>query len=322
MEEEDFTEGMAKLEELQRAPYQRPIDKGQIEKIDREFLPALARQLQIAVRTDNSLHVLDGQHTVEVLKRRGYGEWSARFHHGLSYQEEANRFVYYNESTRRVQSIYKFKARLEGQDQSTHEIAGVLDDHDLAIPGTERREGLTPIRSVSMLEGIYRVGGATLLGTVLHVAKMAWGHEDPVVTYNTRVIPGLARLLLNSTRPLGTERFVNVLTVEEQHPKTLEKMVKGVSGSNAVIAKRLYSAYINGTGSPSSEKGRKAYRIQQRSPNYPYLSIHPIELGTVEQRRMGVWSAISDSTIQKKITVDKPSYLIDDFNELQMEESS
>lgn len=315
---EHFTEGMAKLDELQTAPYQRPLDQNQVTKIDKEFLPALARQLQVAVRGDGSLFIIDGQHTVKALKNKGYEEWSTRFHHGLSYEEEANRFVYYNESTRRVQSVYKFKARLESKDIKTKDIANILSRYDLAIPGTENRDGLTPIRSVVMLERLYESGGEPLLSAVLDIAKKAWGDEEPVVTYNTRVIPGLARLLLHSTVTLKQDRFLEVLTSSDFYPKKLEKMVKGVAGANSVVAKRLYSAYIDGVG--FGEAGRKNYKLRQKTMvdgkevtnfDYPYLSaVQPIELmNSAQVRKIGTWNMVMDTTTTRSVTINKPTYL-------------
>src|ERR1700733_1165898 len=64
--------------------YQRPISESRVESLVENFDAGEARDIYVSEREDGTRWVLDGQHTLEALKRVGLKKRSCRVFRGLS----------------------------------------------------------------------------------------------------------------------------------------------------------------------------------------------------------------------------------------------
>lgn len=66
---------------------------------DGVFDSKLVNEVKVSVRADGSKRVCDGQHTIAILKQRGYTEAPCELRYGLTETEEYNWFIQLNKST-------------------------------------------------------------------------------------------------------------------------------------------------------------------------------------------------------------------------------
>lgn len=99
--------------------YQRDIDMAFVEEKSRDdvFRESEVSVVLVSVRPDGSMKVCDGQHTIAILKRRGYTMVQCELRYGLTEQEENDWFNIEN-TTRRGQSR---KRTLTAQINGTYE---------------------------------------------------------------------------------------------------------------------------------------------------------------------------------------------------------
>lgn len=74
--------------------YQRDIDMGRVELIssDEIFDENEVDEIKVSVRFDGSMKVCDGQHTIAILKRRGWSTVPCELRYGLTIEEENDWF--------------------------------------------------------------------------------------------------------------------------------------------------------------------------------------------------------------------------------------
>lgn len=99
--------------------YQRDIDLSFVENKSRDdvFRESEVSIVLVSVRSDGSMKVCDGQHTIAILKRRGYSMVQCELRYGLTEQEENDWFNIEN-TKRRSQSR---KRTLTAQINGTYE---------------------------------------------------------------------------------------------------------------------------------------------------------------------------------------------------------
>lgn len=99
--------------------YQRDIDMGFVEENSKDgvFKESKVSIVLVSVRPDGSMKVCDGQHTIAILKRRGYTTVECELRYGLTEQEENDWFSDEN-TKRRTQSR---KRTLTAQINGTYE---------------------------------------------------------------------------------------------------------------------------------------------------------------------------------------------------------
>ena len=75
--------------------YQRVLRESNVKKIVSGFDPIGLQHLSISFR-DGEYYVFDGQHRLEALKRLGIEEVECIIHYGMSYEDEAKAWDYFN----------------------------------------------------------------------------------------------------------------------------------------------------------------------------------------------------------------------------------
>lgn len=83
--------------------YQRDIDMSFVEEKSRDdvFDEKEVNEIKVSVRSDGSYKVCDGQHTIAILKMRGWSSVPCELRYGLSLEEENDWFTITNTKSRR-----------------------------------------------------------------------------------------------------------------------------------------------------------------------------------------------------------------------------
>lgn len=130
--------------------------------------------------------VMDGQHTVDALKRFfGTGKWEdqtieCRVYKGLSETEEAEMYLSLN-NRRAADAFQKFRIALRAGRETETSIKNVVTSEGLVI-SKDKIKG--QVRCVGTLKKVFKRDGADSLGRALAIARDAWGDsglEAPII---------------------------------------------------------------------------------------------------------------------------------------------
>jgi hypothetical protein len=160
--------------------YQRPLTNF-VDKIEREFDPALIGTLCLSKRSKTKYAVIDGQTRMTGMERRGLTEAPAIVYEGLSRAEEAALFSKFQTERRGMTSASRFKAQVIAGIEPQVTINAIIEEHGFFVE--HNSSDPRSLKAVAALEFLYqgtygRKGNdrtdPELLGDVLEVIKQAW----------------------------------------------------------------------------------------------------------------------------------------------------
>ena len=118
--------------------------------------------------------IVDGQHRVELLKLLGVEEVMCQIICGLTYEQEAEKFVKLNSERGGLTSNQKFHARVEGKDDTALVLVGILQKYGFRYAKTAGLKKDNYISAIACVENIYKSRGGEHLGRVLSILRESW----------------------------------------------------------------------------------------------------------------------------------------------------
>lgn len=254
------------LKHLVTDAYQRPLTTF-VDKIEKNFDPALVGTVCLSERTKTKYAVIDGQTRAEGMKRLGMAKVPAIVYTGLTREQEAALFAKFQTERRGMTSSSLFKAKVISGDKTAIAINEIVEDAGFRVdPNVKSSPGNVnnAIAATAALEFVYkgtfgRRGGAgkpdpELLRDTLDVVKAAWP-KLPETAKGATMLRGLAWFLarnLNTgkerTEMIDTDKLVTKLS--KVTPSDLasrgEKLreARGMSGNSpAYLAEAIDSVY-------------------------------------------------------------------------------
>lgn len=155
--------------------YQRPLELKRVEAIVARFDPGLTRLPVASIRDNGEIYLIDGQHTVEILKRVGTkGKIAVQYHKGLTIAQEARKFRELNrqgkEGSMPVSIECTFNSSLVSEEPLETEISQIVETLGLSI----RKPGKTGINT---FESLYYAHGNGNLSATLYTLR-EWCPDD------------------------------------------------------------------------------------------------------------------------------------------------
>jgi hypothetical protein len=175
----------------------RAIDTGWVDrKLQEGFDPDGIGVPIVSHRGGGTYVWLDGQHRGELMRRAGWGERriECRVFHELTPAQEAALFLLHNDS-RRVQTIYKFLARVTARDPVAVAITRITKNAGWKISD---QASANCVSAVAALEQVYRMDAGeqnpgAVLACTLHIVTEAFGYTPEAV--DGRVLRGIGAVL-------------------------------------------------------------------------------------------------------------------------------
>lgn len=164
------------LKDLKLANYQRKPDAKKVKKISENFNPITIGTLIVSYR-GGEFYLVDGDHRMLVLIKRGIHEWMCEVHSGLSYQDEANMFRIINKNRKPMSANVSLNAALEGNDPDAIGLQKIITEEGYELCLKNHTSERYKIRAVGDLEIIYNTYGENGLRKVLRFIKNTWGGE-------------------------------------------------------------------------------------------------------------------------------------------------
>lgn len=157
--------------------YQRHPNKAHVNKIAREFNPAIFGTITVSRREDSKDFILDGQHRIEGIKKAGKGSTRVPcvVHTGLSYNDEALMFYEMNSLIRPMTAQEKMKGAVESGDASALAIKATVEaaGFRLELESSDLTNGGIP--GVGVLTSVAKNYRDDHLSDVLKLIAETWG---------------------------------------------------------------------------------------------------------------------------------------------------
>lgn len=186
---------MISLAQLHYDEYQRIHDKYKIDKIAKNIDWDIFGTILVSYR-DGKYWVVDGQHRVEAIRRLDPdAEVPATVWTGLTYEEEAEKFLKLNTERKALNCNQKFHALIEKGDKSALTILKVLNENGLSFNKNSGFSKNNVVGAIHVIQRIYATEGARGLDRVLKIVKTSWLGEG--CSLKRDVIYGVATFIHN-----------------------------------------------------------------------------------------------------------------------------
>lgn len=162
---------------------------------------------------DSKYSIVDGQHRIEVLKLLGIDTVLCQVLTGLTYEEEADKFVKLNTDHRVLNANQKFHGKVESKDLDALTIRDVLKQNNLTYAKHLCGNNETVVSAIATVERIYNKKGAAHLNRVLNILKQAWFGDK--TAFNCAIMVGLSTYLSNSR---GVQDGILISALERRMP--------------------------------------------------------------------------------------------------------
>lgn len=200
---------------------------GNIRGIVGGFEPERFGSLQVNVRADLTLSVVDGQHRVIAMRQAGRGRdlFPALVSFGASVGEEARWFRLQRENSKLISHIEFYRAGLvEGNDPESAALNSILEPYGYRIAATTAPNVLRCIQSIKFIWKTY--GEATLL-RVVETLRATWG--DDVQGVDNVLMKGMGRFFVQYNQAISQPQLEKALV--KTTPRQVREMANGMSQS-------------------------------------------------------------------------------------------
>lgn len=245
--------------------YQRRISPTKVRGIATRYDENSVGILIVSLREYGQYIVIDGQHRLAAMKRRGIEYAECKVHQGLTKEQEAAIYVNCNKNRKNPEALDLFRASLIAQDPIAIAINSVVEKSGLNIEfyppggshvGGSKKRPPKSIWAVTALEEIYTRGKEELLEEVLKLAIDSWPDDGNAL--EGKILLGLTKFHLQYRGRYIREKFIarmnaSDLTAIRRHARNRLE----VDGGSMVtsIAKSLQEAY---------DKGRTSFRLESK----------------------------------------------------------
>ena len=160
--------------------YQRVLRESNVKKIVNNFDPVGLQHLSISYR-DNKYYVFDGQHRLEALKRLGIEQVECIIHYGMTYEDEAKAWDYFNKQITKASKMDEANAALKRGEPSAVALDEAVRDVGLSIDYTNQN-AMGKIKAYKSIEKVYKQEGKQRLQDVLLFIRRNLGDDTSALS--------------------------------------------------------------------------------------------------------------------------------------------
>ncbi|MCI0556502.1 MAG: hypothetical protein L0287_36635, partial [Anaerolineae bacterium] len=156
--------------------YQRVEYPNHTKKIVREFEHDRAMPIVVNERSSNKIATIEGKHTAEALKEKGYTHYWGFFTECESVQDEARKYEQIAKQKKNLTQIEKFKAEITSGHKVATTLQNILEEVGVSPTGRYHKTG-EYIRCIGTLKTLAKTNPAQLL-EVFKFIQQAWPEDD------------------------------------------------------------------------------------------------------------------------------------------------
>lgn len=155
--------------------FQRVLSDAFVSRLVDKFDKNLVGVLDVNMRADGTLSLIDGQHRREALLHLGWTETLCLIH-DLTLEQEADRFVKLQRERLHMHAAEVFKAAVFAGEPRAVAIAAIVEAHGFQVSKSNTTAGC--ISSAGALQKVYEQYGARVLTDTIATIRIAWGIAD------------------------------------------------------------------------------------------------------------------------------------------------
>lgn len=224
--------------------YQRPLDESKVQKILKEFNPCLVNPIKVNRRADGTYWVIDGQHTLEVLRRRNGGDNTSvlcTIRYGLTRDDERLLFLEQNGLVKALTVYDRMSAELAGNIGASATIKYVCERNGFKL---ERAKKDNSINAIAAVVNIYKKYGVGRLNEMLFILRESYNGES--ASLQQGMLYGLSGFLEKYDMQIKEERLIMQL-----RKTPVYEIVRNSKGYSGTLERRFGIAILiayNGAG--------------------------------------------------------------------------
>jgi len=246
--------------------YQRYLSPVKVKLIADKFDKNAVGVLITSKRDSGKIVVLDGQHRLEAMRKKGIISAECKVIRGLTIEQEAEIYIFCNVARKNPDALETFRARLIRREPLAVAIDNLVERCGLHIQfrrqGTSRKgRSVGAIWAVQALEKVYvsdRGGKGEMLEKVLVLINKSW--PEQINTLEAKVILGVAMFHRLYEGRYTEEEFIARMkrTNIDTFIRRAKYHAEILGGSaNTAFAKAIQEAY---------DKGRRVHRLVDKEP--------------------------------------------------------
>jgi hypothetical protein len=160
--------------------YQRSLREKFVAEAKKDFQPILIGVPEVSRRADGTNFVLDGQHRIELLKVMGFKAITCHVHDGLSQQQEAYFFRFYNRKRAQITAYEDYRAALVEGEHLHLEIEKIVTGRGLKVAQYSSTKTISSVWQLRKMIGYGSntdMGNPSRLARVLDLSIGSWANE-------------------------------------------------------------------------------------------------------------------------------------------------
>jgi len=201
---------------------QRALDRNKILGIDKQFVKSALNVIAVSRRANGQIVVLDGQHRMEVVKKRpDIDTMVCKVYIGATLEQEAALFLTLNNTTKPT-AIAKYKVQGTAGDEVVAGINEILAKYGYKVDTNVTSGSVGAVRALERIyrDSVRRGWEPNLLQLTLMVLNRAWGQSYDAV--KGIVLEGMAALLDEYPTTLDIDKLIQKMR-DYDDPKVAPK---------------------------------------------------------------------------------------------------
>lgn len=241
---------MVKVDKLHSGlAYQRPIDmnfvREKVENFDEAEVDAPCVSVSINDLGEKEYHTIEGQHTVAIVRQKGWGEIRCEVKYNLTEEEENEWFYQKNTKKRNQTSNRLLNAQISGGfDKTTNNLISSLETVGYKIRSKDVKTKRGVINAGTSLKRVFQYMNKVDFEKCMELHSCTWAGDKKSLSIS--FLKGMCKFYTTYKRKLDPLRFSTALSDKKVEIDTIVKEATGdnyTQGMDLKYAKVLVKYY-------------------------------------------------------------------------------
>ena len=205
------------IKDLNMAEYQRSSEPANYKRIADDYDPDIFGVVVVSHR-DNKYWIVDGAHRIKALKRLNYDKAMCQIMRGLTYEEEADKFLKLNTLRKSLNANQKFVGAVDAKRTVAVDVANILKEYGYKYAKDPSGRSSNTIAAVSACQRIYKKAGHIGFAQVLRILRETWNGDAS--SLSVQMLSGLGTFIKLYADEFNEKILINGL--KELNPSEIE----------------------------------------------------------------------------------------------------
>jgi len=236
-----MAEKLIPFNQLAKAAYNRPINRGRVNEIKRDFHEDMVQPAIVSFR-DGRYYIVDHQHQSQAIYELNSSDPNTPIRcdvrTGLTYEQEADLYYRLNTGSKALNALDLMIGRIEAKDPEALEFRDVVESYGYVVGGNTNKS----LRAVSNAFTLFqKADGKETLSEILSITSACWPENSDGV--NAKLLVGIDLFLRHHGLAYKKEHFIKAM--KPYNPKKIVKAAEDFCKSAPLKSyKQPYCTYL------------------------------------------------------------------------------